>query len=80
ERQEPPAVLDYADVHSLDLQRAFSVLCWTAGSSPRAYEEVAALEVLPESRLQTCPEEFEQLALSTEKELKPHLKGDSLEQ
>lgn len=73
-RQEPPAVAEYADQHSLDLQRAFDILCWTAGSSELSFEEVAELEALPESRLATCPSEYEQLADSIAAELKPHLK------
>lgn len=73
DRQEPPAVLEYADQHSLDLQRAFDILCWTAGSSEQSFEEVAELEALPESRLETCRAEYEQLAGSMEKVLRPHL-------
>lgn len=73
-RQEPPAVAEYADQHSLDLQRAFDILCWTAGSSELSFEEVAELEALPESRLETCPSEYEQLAGSIAAELRPHLK------
>jgi len=72
-RQEPPAVLEYADQHSLDLQRAFDILCWTAGSSEQSFEEVAELEALPESRLETCRAEYEQLAGSMEQVLRPHL-------
>jgi hypothetical protein len=72
-RQEPPALSDYADAHSLDLQRAFDVLCWVAGSSKVSFEEVAELEVLPESRLESCPGEYAQLVSSIEAELKPHL-------
>jgi hypothetical protein len=72
-RQEPPAVLEYADQHSLDLQRAFDILCWTAGSSEQSFNEVAELEALPESRLETCRAEYEQLAGSMEQVLRPHL-------
>lgn len=75
-RQEPPALVEYADVHSLDLQRSFNVLCWVAGSSKRSFEEVAELGVLPESRLETCPEEYAQIVASIEQELKPHLEND----
>jgi hypothetical protein len=75
-RQEPPALAEYADAHSLDLQRAFNVLCWVAGSSERSFEEVAELGVLPESRLESCPQEYSQLVASIERELKPHLKND----
>lgn len=75
-RQEPPVLSEYADVHSLDLQRAFNVLCWVAGSSERSFEEVAELGVLPESRLESCPQEYAQVVASIEQELKPHLKKD----
>lgn len=74
-RQEPPAIADYADAHSLDLQRAFDILCWVAGSSEKSFEEVAELEVLPESRLASCPAEYEQVVNSITQELDPHLKG-----
>lgn len=75
-RQEPPALAEYADVHSLDLQRSFNVLCWVAGSSEQSFEEVAELGVLPESRLESCPQEYAQVVASIEQELKPHLKND----
>ena len=74
-RQEPPAIADYADNHSLDLQRAFDILCWVAGSSEQSFKEVAELEALPESRLAGCPGEFEQLVSSIGQELEPHVKG-----
>jgi hypothetical protein len=72
-RQEPPAVVEFADQHSLDLQRAFDILCWTAGSSQLSYEEVGELEALPPSRLETCPGEYQQLATSFKAEVDPHL-------
>jgi hypothetical protein len=74
ERQSPPALVEYADVHSLDLQRAFNVLCWVAGSSEQSYVEVGELEVLPPERLESCPAEYEQLVSSMQQELEPHLK------
>ena len=73
-RQEPPAIADYADAHSLDLQRAFDILCWVAGSSEQSFEEVAELEVLPESRLASCPQEYQQVVDSITQELEPHVK------
>jgi hypothetical protein len=39
-----------------------------------AFEEVAELEALPESRLAACPSEYEQLSGSLEQVLTPHLK------
>ena len=75
-RQEPPAVVEYADQHSLDLQRAFDILCWTAGSSEKSFTEVAELEVLPASRLEACPSEYRQLSGSMDQVLKPHLEHE----
>jgi hypothetical protein len=60
---------EYADTHSLDIQRALNILCWVAGSSESAYEEVAESEALPESRLEGCPYEYEQVVTSMEKTL-----------
>lgn len=72
-RQEPPQLADYADVHSLDRQRADAVLCWVAGSSEASFEEIAELELLPPERLESCPSEYAQLVESIEQELSPHL-------
>jgi Putative metallopeptidase len=72
-RQEPPALAAFADQHSLDLQRAFDILCWIAGSSEVSFQEVAELEALPPSRLEACPGEYELLAKSFETEIDPHL-------
>ena len=74
-RQDPPAVADYADVHSLDLQRSFDILCDVAGSSQASLRQVAALGVLPRSRLASCPQEYQQAVDSLTQELRPHLTG-----
>jgi hypothetical protein len=73
ERQRVPQLSDYADVHSFDLQRAFSMLCLLAGSSKEHFQEVAAMRVLPDSRLATCRSEFQQKAQSYEDVLDPHV-------
>jgi hypothetical protein len=75
-RQRVPQLSDYADVHSFDLQRAFSMLCLLAGSSPEHFQEVAAMKVLPDSRLASCRQEFKQKAQSYEAVLEPHVQGD----
>lgn len=68
---------EYADTHSLDIQRALNILCWVAGSSEEAFEEVAESEALPEERLERCPEEYEQVVGSIAQELEPHLEDDA---
>jgi hypothetical protein len=75
-RQRVPQLSDYADVHSFDLQRAFSMLCLLAGSSPQNFQEVAAMKVLPNSRLAGCRAEFKQKAQSYEDVLEPHVQGE----
>ncbi len=75
-RQSPPAVADYADTHSLDLQRSFDILCDVAGTSKTNFQHIAALGVLPQSRLQTCPSQYQQDVDSITQELKPHLRGN----
>ncbi|MFN8218484.1 MAG: DUF4344 domain-containing metallopeptidase [Solirubrobacterales bacterium] len=79
DRQSPPALVEYADSHSLDLQRAYAVLCWVAGSSEQSFEEVAELELLPADRLEACPGEYEQLVESLGQELRPHLSAEGEE-
>jgi hypothetical protein len=76
DRQRIPAVSDYADVHSLDLQRALSMLCHVAGSSKGGYQRIASMRVLPQSRLPGCPAELRDKALSFDQVLDPHLQGD----
>jgi hypothetical protein len=75
-RQANPAITDYADVHSLDLQRSFSMLCLLAGSSKQSFQQVAQLKLVPESRLPSCPAEYKDKAESYDQVLDPHLEGD----
>lgn len=76
DRQRVPQLSDYADVHSFDLQRAFSMLCLMAGSSPENFQAVQAMGVLPNSRLAGCRAEFKQKAQSYEDVLEPHVQGN----
>lgn len=74
-RQQNPTIAAYADTHSLDLQRAFSMACDVAGSSPRGYAIVANLGWLPKSRLVQCRSEYKQAVDSFEQVLEPHTDG-----
>ncbi|MFL5870802.1 MAG: DUF4344 domain-containing metallopeptidase [Solirubrobacterales bacterium] len=73
--QKVPTLSDYADVHSLDLQRAYAMVCDLAGSSQAAYRRVAQLKILPASRLTSCPAEYKQHVDSFEQVLGSHLQG-----
>jgi hypothetical protein len=47
------------DVHSLDSQRAYQLICIVYGSDPAAFAHLVG-DPLPEERAESCPEEYEQ--------------------
>jgi hypothetical protein len=73
-RQNPPALVEYADNHSFDRQRAYNILCWVGGSNEAILQALAENEIVPESRLASCPAEWQLLRTSAEQVLDPHLK------
>ena len=74
-RQRNLAPEDFFDEHSLDKQRAYSIVCWIAGSSEAAYNDVAKLGILSEERQRRCPAEYEQKVKAVESLLKPHARS-----
>jgi hypothetical protein len=74
-RQTPPALVEYADNHSFDRQRAYNILCWVGGSDEAILQALAENEIVPEERLVSCPAEWQLLRESAEQVLKPHLKN-----
>jgi hypothetical protein len=50
---------DLADTHSLDLQRYYNLVCLYYGANPDLREDEARELSLPDSRAETCGEEFE---------------------
>jgi hypothetical protein len=74
-RQDPPKLAEYADNHSFDRQRADNILCWVGGSSEHLLQVMLENEYLPESRLASCPSEWQLLRRSAEQVLDPHLEN-----
>ncbi|MFJ8535939.1 DUF4344 domain-containing metallopeptidase [Streptomyces sp. NPDC093591] len=71
---------EYADEHSLDIQRFYNWSCWLYGSDPAAYQWIVRSDdspdgVLPEERAEGCPEEFQKIAHSWGTLLEPYLKS-----
>ncbi len=60
------------DEHSLDLQRAYQIICMMVGSDRHAFRNVAELAKMPEDRQQSCRPEFEQAVSSWRALLKQH--------
>jgi hypothetical protein len=73
-RQRNLAPSDYFDEHSLDKQRAYSIVCLIAGSSQKDYDAVTKLGILSPERQQRCPSEYKQKVTATKSLLKPHLR------
>jgi len=74
-RQNPPKLVEYADNHSFDRQRAFNILCWVGGSDEAILQALAENEIVPEERLVSCPAEWALLRESAEQVLSPDLKN-----
>ena len=73
--QRNVAPSDYWDAHSLNEQRAYSIVCWIAGSSETAYKVIASRHILSMARLQTCPAEYQQKLQSWDELLRPHVRS-----
>ncbi|HWE22339.1 MAG TPA: DUF4344 domain-containing metallopeptidase [Myxococcales bacterium] len=57
-----PDESDYADVHGLDSQRFYNVLCMAYGSNPTSFKGMVDKGYLPKDRAEGCAEEFQQVA------------------
>jgi hypothetical protein len=56
-----PGEDDFADVHGLDRQRFYNVLCLAWGSDPKRYAFAKDLGKLPDERADGCAEEYHQV-------------------
>lgn len=56
-----PGEDDFADVHGLDRQRFYNVLCIAWGSDPKRYAFAKELGKLPDDRAEGCAEEYQQV-------------------
>jgi hypothetical protein len=74
-RQRKLAPEAYWDEHSLDKQRAYSIVCWIAGSSEDDLSTVHSLGILSDQRLQRCPSEYQQKVRAWKSLLQPHARS-----
>lgn len=61
----------FADEHSLSLQRFFNLVCWVYGSNPQQYADLVNQQTLPSARAQRCPAEYAQIDRSWSALLEP---------
>lgn len=76
-RQRRLAEDDYWDEHSLDKQRAYSIVCGIAGANENDYEVIRKAGILGDARLRSCPAEYQQRVQSWESLLKAHVRRSS---
>ena len=63
--------VDFADEHSFDKQRAYSIACWVYGSNTQRYGFLRS--VLPAERRVRCPDEYRKLKKAWLGFLRPHV-------
>lgn len=63
----------WADEHSFNAQRFYSIICWVYGHDPNKYQE-AVSDLLPEARATLCPQEYARVSNTWATPLKPFLK------
>jgi putative metallopeptidase DUF4344 len=64
---------DFSDVHALDAQRYYNVLCLAYGSDPQEYAAAAAENRLPADRAESCEGEYAQVAFAARTLLARHV-------
>ncbi|NLT06713.1 MAG: hypothetical protein GXY03_10445 [Solirubrobacterales bacterium] len=67
-----PRIEDYADEHSVTMQRAYQFMCWVYGSDRKRYRGLVGRDGLPRSRAARCAAEWRQLNSSWSRLLAPH--------
>jgi hypothetical protein len=64
---------DFADVHGLDAQRFYNVLCMAYGSNPASFKGMVDKGLLPKDRAEGCADEYRQVAYAVKKLINPNL-------
>ena len=75
-----PGEDDFADVHGLDRQRFYNVLCLAWGSDPKRYAFAKELGKLPEERAEGCAEEYQQVRYAVRTLIRKHVDQKAIEQ
>ena len=64
---------DFSDVHGLDSQRFYNVLCMAHGSDPAAFRGMVDKGYLPKERADSCTEEYLQVSYAARKLIDPSM-------
>ncbi len=75
-----PGEDDFADVHGLDRQRFYNVLCIAWGSDPKRYAFAKELGKLPDERAEGCAEEYQQVRYAVRTLIRKNVDQKAIEQ
>jgi hypothetical protein len=64
---------DFSDVHGLDSQRFYNVLCMAYGSNRASFQGMVDKGYLPKDRAEGCADEFRQVAFAVKKLIAPSI-------
>jgi Putative metallopeptidase len=68
-----PDESDFADVHGLDAQRFYNVLCMAYGSNPAGFSGMIEKGYLPKERAEGCSDEFRQVGFAVKELIDPNI-------
>jgi len=71
-----PDQSDFADVHGLDVQRFYNVLCMAYGSNPAAFKGMVDKGYLDKDRAQDCGDEYKQVAFAVKMLINPSVDAE----
>ncbi len=78
-RSRPVDDSDFADIHSLDSQRYYNLLCIAYGSDPQFFADAITRGNLPKDRAEWCGVEYRQALYAVQKLLAPSIDERELE-
>jgi hypothetical protein len=78
-RVRSPGEEDFADVHGLDRQRFYNVLCLAWGADPELYDFAKDLGKLPQERAEGCSAEYQQVRYAAQVLLRKHVDEKEIE-
>src|SRR5689334_5365187 len=70
---KPSSFAKFANVHGLDAQRLYNVLCLAYGSNSKLFADVVEKKYLPEARAEGCEDEFKQVQYAISTLFKPYI-------
>lgn len=74
-----PGEGDFADVHALDAQRYYNILCLAYGSDPAYFASAVRVGKLPVDRAEGCREEYQQALFAMKKLIAPSVDAGTVE-